>query len=189
MLTIFALAHFHFARYLDTLFQSSVDSDDRMEHLIQAINHYGAALNLGVKHLFQSLPRLLTMWLEFTSLGDKDAKSAGHDGENLHRELSVSHHLMPFYVACLQENQDRLNKIMKRFASSIPAHMFYTALPQLVSSILHPDAESRRNVSLILRTVLVNYPAHSLWSIGWLRQSKNEDKSKAGSVSTAYCSQ
>jgi len=155
-------AHFHFARYLDSLFQSSVDSDDRVEHLIQAIDHYGAALNLGVKHLFQSLPRLLTMWLEFTSLGNKDAKSSCHD-------------------ACLQENQDRLNTMMKSFASSIPAHMFYTALPQLVSSVLHPDAESRRNVSLILRTVLVNYPAHSLWSIGWLRQSKSEDKSKAGS--------
>lgn len=86
MLTTF-VAHFHFARYLDSLFQSSVDSDDRVEHLIQAIDHYGAALNLGVKHLFQSLPRLLTMWLEFTSLGNKDAKSSCHDGEYLRREL------------------------------------------------------------------------------------------------------
>jgi len=59
-----------------------------VEHLIQAIDHYGAALNLGVKHLFQSLPRLLTMWLEFTSLGDKDAKSAGNDGENRHGDLT-----------------------------------------------------------------------------------------------------
>jgi hypothetical protein len=37
------------------------------------------ALQLGKKHVYQALPRLLAMWLEFTSL---EGKSGIDDGSN-----------------------------------------------------------------------------------------------------------
>ena len=41
--------------------------------MLGAVEHYGMALQLGQKHVYQALPRLLAMWLEFTSLEEDDA--------------------------------------------------------------------------------------------------------------------
>ena len=76
-----------------------------------------------------------------------------------------------------------MNKAIKSFASKIPEHLFYTALPQLISRVEHKNAETSKNVALILRAVLAKYPRQALWSCGWLRFSKSEDKKKKGDVS------
>lgn len=86
---VFFAAHFHFAKYLDTLYENSIaknmmiqpdhDSnasranaiakDEKSQRLlIEAIDHYGISLQLGQKHVFQALPRLLAMWTEFTAI-------------------------------------------------------------------------------------------------------------------------
>jgi len=84
------LAHFDYAKFLDSLFESrvSVFGDNRanamrsiqecQEHLLGSVQHYGMALQLGQKHVYQALPRLLAMWLEFTSL---EGRSTTDDGE------------------------------------------------------------------------------------------------------------
>ena len=53
--------------------------------MLDAVHHYGMALQLGQKHVYQALPRLLAMWLEFTSLdvvNCDDKKSMGRDAHN-----------------------------------------------------------------------------------------------------------
>jgi len=81
------------------------------------------------------------------------------------------------------ESQDQMNKIINSFASKIPEHVFYTALPQLISCVVHENEETSKNVALILRNVLARYPGQAMWSCGWLRFSKNDMKKKAGDVS------
>jgi hypothetical protein len=168
-------AHFHFAKYLDSRLSEvgptqGVENDKdgtiaiasnklRHEYLIDSIKHYGVALTLGEKHVFQALPRMLAMWLEFTSQTD-----SADDG---------------WY-----ESQEQMNKIINSFASEIPEHVFYTALPQLISSVVHANEETSKNVALILRNVLARYPGQAMWSCGWLRFSKNSQKKKAGEVSS-----
>lgn len=49
------------------------------ECVMGSIEHYGMALQLGQKHVFQALPRLLALWLEFTALEGKD--EAGQCGK------------------------------------------------------------------------------------------------------------
>jgi len=73
-----------------------------------------------------------------------------------------------------------MNETIQSFASKIPEHLFYTALPQLISRVVHTNRETSRNVARILRTVLAKYPRQALWSCGWLRFSKSEEKKKAG---------
>ena len=89
-------------------------------------------------------------------------------------------------AARLREQQKLMNKVIKSFASSIPEHLYYTALPQLISCVLHNNAESAKNVALILTTVLAKYPQQAMWSCGWLRFSKSEEKKKTGEVRIAY---
>ena len=136
----------------------------RREYLIDSVKHYGMALTLGEKHVYQALPRMLAMWLEFTS--------------------------QPFDVddPGMNASQDLVNKIINSFASDISPHLFYTALPQLISSVVHINEETSKNVALILRNVLARYPGQAMWSCGWLRFSKNDQKKKAGDVSLSKAS-
>lgn len=136
----------------------------RHEYLIDSINHYGVALTLGEKHVYQALPRMLAMWLEFTS------QTCNADDQSLY------------------ESQEQMNRVINSFASKIPEHVFYTALPQLISSVVHTNEETSKNVALILRNVLARYPCQAMWSCGWLRFSKNNMKQKAGEVSAISAS-
>jgi hypothetical protein len=53
-------------------------SDDICQgYLLDAVNHYGLALQLGQKHVYQALPRLLAMWLEFTAISGEHTNE-GH---------------------------------------------------------------------------------------------------------------
>lgn len=83
----------------------------------------------------------------------------------------------------MHKNQELMNKLIKSFASKIPEHLFYTTMPQLLSRVLHGNIETSKNVALILRTVLAKYPRQALWSIGFLRHSKSQEKRKVGDVS------
>ncbi len=131
----------------------------RHEYLIDSVKHYGEALTLGEKHIYQALPRMLAMWLEFTS------QSCSHSDPEVY------------------ESADQMNEVINSFASKIPEHVFYTALPQLISSVVHENEETSKNVALILRNVLARYPGQAMWSCGWLRNSKNNMKKNAGEVS------
>ena len=52
---------------------SAVSRDEKCQKLlIESVNHYGIALQLGQKHVYQALPRLLSLWLEFTAITDPD---------------------------------------------------------------------------------------------------------------------
>lgn len=76
-------AHFNYAKFLDSLCETRASTGDRSEamrtveecqdYLLGAVQHYGMSLQLGQKHLYQALPRLLAMWLEFTSLEEEES--------------------------------------------------------------------------------------------------------------------
>lgn len=46
--------------------------EECQDYLLNAVQHYGMSLQLGQKHVYQALPRLLAMWLEFTSLSSEE---------------------------------------------------------------------------------------------------------------------
>jgi serine/threonine-protein kinase ATR len=85
--------HFQYARYIDGLLDlrmkalmrrlphsnANVGASEQLlrtpvvdkvcqRYILLAIKHYGEAVKLGMKHVFQALPRLLSLWFDFTSL-------------------------------------------------------------------------------------------------------------------------
>jgi serine/threonine-protein kinase ATR len=92
--------HFQFGKYVDSVMQSRVvalasrSSQQQQQllgveedlirahtifrdktcqkYVLMAMNHYATALKLDSKHVYQALPRLLSLWFDFTSIqGDK----------------------------------------------------------------------------------------------------------------------
>ena len=81
------LGHFQFARYLNDLVDRSFEKDspngvqeDQIrfhilyrekvchKYILLAIQHYAAALRRDMKHVYQALPRLLSLWFDFVSV-------------------------------------------------------------------------------------------------------------------------
>jgi hypothetical protein len=95
--------HFQFAKYIDSLLQSrilalqgkipdhiTVNTEEKirnhivsrdkacLRYVVLAVNHYAEALVLDIKHVHQALPRLLSLWFDFTSIPSKSKVKAVH---------------------------------------------------------------------------------------------------------------
>lgn len=69
---------------------------------------------------------------------------------------------------------------MAKHFKSVPAHAFYTAIPQLVSRVTHVDEDTAAVVRSILKRVLAKYPLQAMWPLAWLRQSRSPQRKKIG---------
>ena len=68
--------HFYLAKYYEKLMNAwdekeSVDGKKaRKNDLVKfVVKHYGMSLQYGSKYIYQSMPRLLTLWLDFGITG------------------------------------------------------------------------------------------------------------------------
>jgi len=172
-------AHFRFAKYIDSIMESRInalsnnrdikadDDSSRIEimkkdiscqkYLLQAMNEYGEAVRLSQKHVFEALPKILTLWFEFTAIEGKEKES-----DVLHR------------------NQDKVNQLVATYVRTIPAISYYNVLPQLISRVGHSDNDTVTIVLAILKRVLTNFPSQAMWSLGWLRHSVYPDRKVKG---------
>ena len=80
----------------------------------------------------------------------------------------------------LERTQEKTNEEMARLIRTVPPHSFYIALPQLISRVGHNNEDTVEIVKGILKRVLVKFPRHALWHLGWLRHSANEVRSDCG---------
>jgi hypothetical protein len=82
----------------------------------------------------------------------------------------------------LARSQDDANKVMASNIKVIPPQVFYTAMPQLISQVMHHDPDSALVVQGILKRVLTKFPEQAMWPLAWLRGSRNRDRSKIGAA-------
>jgi serine/threonine-protein kinase ATR len=132
----------------------SLKVDDGSQRLLlEAVKEYAESLRLNQKHVFLCLPRLLTLWFDFTALVGSST---------------------------LRSNQDRANDLLKDCIKTIPAISYYTVLPQLVSRLNHSDEVTSAIVSAILRRVLTKFPKQAMWGLAWLRNSVHPERQVKG---------
>ncbi len=110
--------HFHFAQYLNSLVSRRFDKElidsteegtmnfeaicrdkSTQKFIFVAIEHYSAALKLDMKHVYQALPRLLSLWFDFVSIHPDNGRGNGTSPE-LKRHIRKLK--SPLYSHCLQ---------------------------------------------------------------------------------------
>lgn len=184
--------HFQFAKYIDSVLESRIaalinrstgtqhlgvdedtlrakvlcDDTSCQRYVLLAMEQYIEALKLDTKHLYQALPRLLSLWFEFTAVG-KDAtwrKSSSGGGSK----------------ADILTGQRDANALISQNFLVIPAHSFYTAISQLISRISHRNSETAASVKFILIRILYKHPAQAMWPLAWLRHSAKSDRAQIG---------
>jgi hypothetical protein len=128
-----------------------------IRYAVLSIKHYAEALVLDVKHVYQAL---LSLWFDFTGIACKNKIAESHSSEKenspefagksivnsiaistIHSRQHISVKLPP---AVLRSSQDEINAFMAITYRKISAQALYTAIPQLISRIIHDDVSFER---------------------------------------------
>ncbi|KAH7278933.1 hypothetical protein KP509_38G065100 [Ceratopteris richardii] len=120
--------------------------------------YYAKGLHKGHRHLYQALPRLLTLWFEFSS--------------NYYGEVLSAN-------GALKAHHARIMSIMRGCLKDLPTYQWLTVLSQLVSRICHQNEEVVRLLKHIIITVLQAYPQQSLWTMAAVSKSTVTERRNA----------
>lgn len=121
----------------------------------QTIRYFLKALALGPSFIFEALPKLITIWLDFAQLENKS-----------------------------EEAERKLNQIVQDIRTSIdniPIYVWYTSITQLLSRIGHSHEPSSLLVIQIISNLVQAYPKYSLWYI--LSHLNSNDRIRRNRVS------
>lgn len=147
----------HLAQYQDQIFaaMSETEKYSKQGHELQQeiMTHYGKSMIYGCSYVFQSMPRFLSIWLDFYKNNKNDSES-------------------------YKKVADNLNLIVERFSDRLPAFVFFTAFSQLVSRISHPMPEVYQVVKTIIIKLIVQFPQRSLWMILMVYKSSYTNRVK-----------
>ncbi|KAI8948096.1 phosphatidylinositol 3 [Xylaria longipes] len=151
--------HYYVGRHYKKVLESerALKPDDQSDEYLTGevaklvIENYLRSLSYGTKYLYQTLPRILTLWLELGAQTNK----APEGKVSLSREL---YHRRKTQLEALHD-------ILRKHLARLPAYVFYTALPQLVARIAHPNQDVFRVLQVIILKVVEAYPRQALWSL------------------------
>ncbi|OJD39951.1 protein kinase rad3 [Diplodia corticola] len=139
------------------------------------IENYLRAVLFGVKHLYETIPKVLTLWLDLgmTASGDNVPK----DYERNRQQYELQEHVAAVRALRL----DMIHLQFKKYVlDRLPAYLLYTALAQMITRISHPHNQTYDMLSKIIIKVAEAHPQQSLWSLLAVIKSKNHDRSSRG---------
>ncbi|XP_015183049.1 PREDICTED: serine/threonine-protein kinase ATR isoform X2 [Polistes dominula] len=139
------------AQYYDSVVNRMADDEKDIKGRdlqVHMMNYYGKSLMYGCKYIHQSMPRMLTIWLDFAS-----RLSATRGGQHTETE----------FITLRRDSLLKMTKIMDVYSERLPLFMWLTAFSQLVSRICHPSKEVQQTLCVLLVKLIVAFPQHSLW--------------------------
>lgn len=133
------------------------------------IENYLRSLNYGTKYIYQTLPRLLTLWLDLGSQVDKavDGKAGNKDFAKMMFEKR-------------KEQLKQLHGKIAKYMAKMPAYIFYTALPQIVARIAHPNPDVYKLIQYMIIKVVDAHPQQALWTLFAVSTSNQPDRKTRG---------
>ncbi|KAF2828831.1 hypothetical protein CC86DRAFT_319926 [Ophiobolus disseminans] len=166
--------HYYLGRYYLKL----LESEKRQPLLKQSSEYLSGSLTklvienfvrstvYGTKYYYQTLPKILTLWLDMGMEVMNTAPRAARDKEFHDHRLG--------YL-------DHINKYLKRYASErMPAFAWYSAFPQIITRISHPNKNVWDALQSIIARVATTYPQQSLWSLLAVLHSTQDDRRSRG---------
>ncbi|PHH65261.1 hypothetical protein CDD81_3120 [Ophiocordyceps australis] len=165
--------HYYLGRHYKKILESEqpLKSDDQSDNYVTGeiarlvIENYVRSLNCGTKYLHQTLPRILTLWLELGAQVDK-----APDGKAL-----LSRELYKRRI----EQVSMLHSFLDKYIHRLPGYIFYTALSQIVARIAHPNVNVFERLTQIIVKVVEAHPRQALWSLIGIMTTRQTSERKA----------
>ena len=195
--------HFYLAQFYDTLLSSSIESDPTssnstattttnnflssnglsldnklrmMEYIRLAINAYCRSLRYGCESIYQSLTRLLTIWLDFASDLVPFIKPVPPTTSRKQPATTIAASSLPDATQIKQHGQAKLSEITREvsaWTTRVPPYLFLTAFPYMVSRICHSEDMTSKALNTIITQVFAAFPQQTLWMMINLYGSSN----------------
>ncbi|KAI4673661.1 uncharacterized protein J4E88_008717 [Alternaria novae-zelandiae] len=122
----------------------------------------------GTKYYYQTLPKILTLWLDMGMEVMSSTPKTAKDKEFHEHRLN--------YL-------DHINKYLKRYAGErMPAFAWYTAFPQIITRISHPNKSVWDALQTIIIRVASTYPQQALWALLAVLHSTQDDRRARGAT-------
>ncbi|KAI9373995.1 hypothetical protein BJX61DRAFT_532757 [Aspergillus egyptiacus] len=134
------------------------------------IDNYLRSLAHGNKYVFQSLPKVLTLWLEHASTVEQPFDPKRGDNEEFQA------HTLNQRKKCL----DDIHSQLKKYINRVPAALLFTILPQVVARISHPHSTVYNLLTRIVAKAVHAYPQQGLWTILAVVKSSSKDRASRG---------
>ncbi len=135
------------------------------------IENYLRSLNYGTKYVYQTLPRIITLWLD---LGMEVHNGATETFGTPEANATVQSHR--------RRNLEAIHAKFSKYVPKMPAYIFYTALPQIVARIAHPHRDVFQKLKIIISKVVEAHPRQSLWALLAVGTSTQPDRKARGAM-------
>ncbi|KAH3667824.1 hypothetical protein WICMUC_005224 [Wickerhamomyces mucosus] len=166
--------YYALGRYHNKLLESKTNNANEKSSIMEfsgdserrTISYYLRALQCGTKYLYEALPKIVTVWLDFADHVDQvptDLNDASR--------TSVSHARKKVLQMILDE--------IATVSVKLPKYYWYTVFSQLLSRLVHSHKKTSSHIIQISYLVLNEYPSHALWKVLAQYKSNQEDRSKA----------
>ncbi|XP_055785850.1 serine/threonine-protein kinase ATR isoform X2 [Salvelinus fontinalis] len=138
--------NFYLAKYYDKLMPMVTDNKlEKQGNLIRYIvTFFGKALQFGNQYIYQAMPRMLSLWLDF---GAKvyEYEKAGR----VERQIRV--------------DLVKINQVVSDHCTRLAPYQFLTAFSQLISRVCHSSQDVFNVLMDIAAKVLLAYPQQAMW--------------------------
>ncbi|XP_058471109.1 serine/threonine-protein kinase ATR isoform X2 [Solea solea] len=138
--------NFYLAKYYDKVMPMVTDNKmEKQGNLIRYIvMYFGKALHYGNQYIYQAMPRMLSLWLDF---GAKvcECEKAGRMDRQMRQELT------------------KINTVVTEHCSNLAPYQFLTAFSQLISRVCHSSDEVFSVLMTIVAKVFLAYPQQAMW--------------------------
>ncbi|KAJ6084451.1 hypothetical protein N7486_011251 [Penicillium sp. IBT 16267x] len=135
------------------------------------IDNYLRSLTYGSKYVFQTLPKLLTLWLEHASIVGQPIDPKRGDNEEFQRHTKAQR----------QKSLDEMHAQLKKYISSrLQPALLFTILPQVVARICHPNNTVYDLLTRIVTKAVHYFPQQGLWTVLAVVKSSNKDRASKG---------
>jgi len=160
--------YFYTGRSIDKQIQAVMTDEQLLSHA-DLVSHtcamYLRSMTLGPSHLHHSLPRMLSLWLDFADVVMEFTNKKGKD------------QMMIATVNMATKTLEKIATSVKSWRKQTPQYYLLTALPQIVSRICHTHTGSYNVLGNILSGLLVGrYYQQTFWHL--VSVSKNRDNTR-----------
>lgn len=136
------------------------DAYMRMSHVLaDVVKCYVKCLQSGTNYVFETLPRLLTLWMDYSVVLPDDQKKNGIG--------QIRAQTMSF-----------LETLLTALHRKTPSYALLTTLPQLISRICHTNETTYAMIEKLIVSVLIDYPHQTLWQMVSAAKSSNVKRSR-----------
>ena len=176
-------AHYYLGKHYNKLLESEKSKQPMKQiHTFvtgeiakMVVDNYGRSLQYGAKYIYQTMPRLLTLWLDLGSAIEEPLDARYHlDEEGRTRTIAQRRKV-------LEQCNSQVRKIIDR----LPVFTFYTALSQIMARICHPNHAVYSLLVDIVVKVVIQHAPQALWTLLAVVKSSSKDRATRGATCMA----